>query len=168
MIRKYKYGKLSLTTRITGGITLLKKMLTAFMLVTFVFAPVAEHAFVGTSHEVSAKSYRSGKKSFNSNNNQSNFNQNKSTVNKQKSTTNSNAKATKTNSFNKGGFMKSMMLGGIAGLLFGGLLANMGAMGSVLGLLLNVLAILLIVALIKKIFTRSNRPRKEVDGTWRQ
>jgi hypothetical protein len=44
----------------------------------------------------------------------------------------------------------------------------MGAMGSVLGLLLNVLAILLIIALIKKIFTRSNRPRKEVDGTWRK
>lgn len=112
---------------------MLKKLLTVFMLVTFVFAPIAEHTFVGTSHEVSAKSYRSGKKSFNSNNNQSNFNQNKSTVNKQKSSINSNAKTTKTNSFNKGSFMKSMMLGGIAGLLFGSLLANMGAMGSILG-----------------------------------
>ncbi len=136
------------------------------MLLTFVAAPIAESTFVNTSHEVSAKSYRSGKKSFNSNsgtnsNNPSSFNQKKST--------NSNAATTKTNSFNKGSFAKSMLMGGIAGLLFGSLLANMGMMGSVLGLLINVLVIVLIIGLIKKIFTRNNhnnRPRKEVNGPW--
>jgi len=64
-----------------------------------------------------------------------------------------------------------MLLGGVAGLLFGSLLANMGMMGSVLGLLINVLVIVLIIGLIKKIFfTRNNnnhnRPRKEVNGPW--
>ena len=147
--------------------SLASKILASFMLLTFVFAPIAESTFVNTSHEVSAKSYRSGKKSFNSNsgtnsNTPSTFNQN------QKKSTTSNAQTTKTNSFNKGSFAKSMMLGGIAGLLFGSLLANMGMMGSVLGLLINVLMIVLIIGLIKKIFTRNknNRPRKEVNGPW--
>ena len=151
-----------------GKKSFVTKILAAFMLLTFVAAPIAESTFVNTSHEVSAKSYRSGKKSFNSNtgtnsNNSATFNQKKSTT--------SNAQASKPNSFNKGSFAKSMLLGGVAGLLFGSLLANMGMMGSVLGLLINVLVIVLIIGLIKKIFfTRNNnnhnRPRKEVNGPW--
>lgn|GEM_PF-1180291 len=143
------------------------KILASFMLLTFVFAPIAESTFVNTSHEVSAKSYRSGKKSFNSN---TGTNSNNSTMFNQKKSTTNNAQTTKPNSFNKGSFAKSMLLGGVAGLLFGSLLANMGMMGSVLGLLINVLVIVLIIGLIKKIFTRNNnnhnRPRKEVNGPW--
>ena len=151
-----------------GKKSFVTKILASFMLLTFVAAPIAESTFVNTSHEVSAKSYRSGKKSFNSNtgtnsNNSATFNQKKSTT--------SNVQASKPNSFNKGSFAKSMLLGGVAGLLFGSLLANMGMMGSVLGLLINVLVIVLIIGLIKKIFfTRNNnnhnRPRKEVNGPW--
>ncbi len=149
--------------------SLATKILASFMLLTFVFAPIAESTFVNTSHEVSAKSYRSGKKSFNSN---SGSNKNNSSIFNQKKSTTSNAKTTKTNSFNKGSFAKSMLLGGVAGLLFGSLLANMGMMGSVLGLLVNVLVIILIIGLIKRIFfsrnnnNNHNRPRKEVNGPW--
>lgn len=149
---------------------MLKKILTAFLLLTFVFAPIAENVFQGPNHEVSAKSYRSGKKSFNTNSNTNNNSmfQKKSNVNKKSTATNSGAK--KTNSFNKGGFMKSMLLGGMAGLLFGSLLANMGALGSVFGLVINILFIVLLVGIIKKLFTRNNnnRPRKEVNETWRR
>src|SRR5690606_41631811 len=40
--------------------------------------------------------------------------------------------------FGGSSFMKGMMLGGLAGLLFGGMFANMGAFGEIFGLLINI------------------------------
>lgn len=63
--------------------------------------------------------------------------------------------------FGGSGFMKGMMIGGLAGLLFGGMFGNMGAFGEILGLLVNVAAIVAIFMIIIAAFTyvrRKNTP----------
>lgn len=56
--------------------------------------------------------------------------------------------------FSGGGFMRSMMIGGIAGFLFGSMFAGMGAFGQILGFMVNALFILLIVVLIMNLIRR--------------
>lgn len=48
--------------------------------------------------------------------------------------------------------MKGLMIGGLAGLLFGGMFANMGFMGEIFGLMINLLAIFAIIMLIRVAF----------------
>ena len=54
--------------------------------------------------------------------------------------------------FSGGSLAKGLMIGGLAGLLFGGMFANMGAFGDFLGLLVNVLAIYILFVAIRGIF----------------
>ncbi|QKS46562.1 hypothetical protein HUB94_14555 [Paenibacillus cellulosilyticus] len=51
--------------------------------------------------------------------------------------------------FSGGSFMKGLMIGGIAGLLFGGLFSNMGFLGNLIGLLMNIMAIVALIALVR-------------------
>ena len=53
------------------------------------------------------------------------------------------------------------MIGGLAGLLFGSLFANMGILGSILGLFVNILGIIILIAVIRKIFTFFKDKRKK-------
>lgn len=98
-------------------------------------------------------------------NNQSNFQQ------KQKQET-PNTHATKQQNAPKGGLfsgglMKGLMLGGLAGLLFGSLLANMGMLGSLLGLMINLAAIYVLFVVIRKVFSALTKmKRKEDTGPW--
>lgn len=64
-----------------------------------------------------------------------------------------------------GGLMKGLFIGGLAGLLFGGLFANMGMLGSILGFAINAIAIILIVVIIKKIFDlmKAKKKKEEVN-----
>ena len=61
-----------------------------------------------------------------------------------------------------GSFMKGLMIGGLAGLLFGGLFANMGFLGELLGLMINVLAIYFLFVLIRSVYRyfRDRRPQR--------
>lgn len=67
--------------------------------------------------------------------------------------------------FSGGSFMKGMMIGGLAGMLFGGFFGGMGAFGNLLGFAVNLLAIYLIVMLVLSFFRRRsqrrNRPGQE-------
>lgn len=54
--------------------------------------------------------------------------------------------------FSGGSFMKGLMIGGLAGLLFGGLFANMGFLGNLIGLLINVMAIFALISIIRAAF----------------
>ena len=58
--------------------------------------------------------------------------------------------------------MRGLMIGGLAGMLFGGLFANMGFMGNILGLFVNLIAIFVVIALIRKIYTmfKNNKEQK--------
>lgn len=115
-------------------------------------------AFQDHGTTVEAKKYKSGKKSFNpgnsginSNNNNSLFQSNK------KDSTSVNHSNTKQNTNNKGGMMSGDLM---KGLMLGRLLGNMGILGSLLGLLVNGLAIIFLIANIVKIYSYFKKKRK--------
>jgi len=56
--------------------------------------------------------------------------------------------------FGAGGLMRGLMLGGLAGLMFGGLLSGLGAFGSILGLLINGLALVLLFVFIRNMYRK--------------
>ncbi|MDM5188902.1 hypothetical protein QUF99_16725 [Bacillus sp. DX4.1] len=133
-------------------------VLTAFMVV------FAAGSFVFTDN-VAAKSYKSGKKSFTPSSGQNskvNLNKKDSNVNAKKTTPDSKTKATNTApKSNKGSFMKGLLLGGLGGLLMGSLFANMGALGSVLAFMVNMLLMAGIVMLAVRAFKYFKNQRKK-------
>lgn len=145
----------------------MKKLVAALLTVTLVFSTVGNLVFQDEETTAEAKSYKSGKKSFNTNTDtKSNIQkkQDDSTTATSKSTTNTTNKG----GFMSGGLMKGLFVGGIAGLLFGSMFANMGMLGSILGFAINAAAIILIVVVIKKIFDIFKaKKNKEEANQWR-
>jgi predicted lipid-binding transport protein (Tim44 family) len=145
----------------------MKKLLSALIALTIVMSSIGSVILNDHSTTVEAKGYKSGKKNFNPS--QNNFTKPK--VDKKQEENNSFNKSSKTTStkggFFSGGLMRGLFVGGIAGLLFGSLFANMGILGSVLGFLINMLAIIFIVSMIRKIFSllKTNR-EKEKANPW--
>lgn len=88
--------------------------------------------------------------------------------NVQKSNTTSNNKSSATTTgtganrgfFSGGGFMKGLMIGGLAGMLFGGLFSGMGAFGNLLGLAVNLFAIYIVIVLALSLYRRFKGPRQ--------
>ncbi|WP_338472228.1 hypothetical protein R4Z10_05650 [Niallia sp. XMNu-256] len=146
----------------------MKKILTAVLTAVLLFTPVGSVVFQDQPTTVEAKGYKSVKRGFNNNNNSSTNNNNSFFQKKQDNSTNTNkSAATKKNGgFFSGGLMKGLMLGGLAGLLFGGLFANMGFLGQILGLFINVLAIIFVIALIRRIFQFFKKKKKEEANPW--
>ncbi len=62
--------------------------------------------------------------------------------------------------------MKGLMLGGLAGLLFGSLFSGMGILGNILGLLINFAAIAVIVMLVVKIFNMFKDKKTQRTGSY--
>jgi predicted lipid-binding transport protein (Tim44 family) len=90
------------------------------------------------------------------------------TVNRSDSGTTSGTKAganptgtagTQRGSFGGGSFLKGLMIGGLAGFLFGSLFAHMGFLGELLGLMINLLAIYFLFVLVRAAY-RYFRDRK--------
>jgi hypothetical protein len=65
--------------------------------------------------------------------------------------------------FGGGSFMKGLMVGGLAGLLFGSLFAGMGFLGELLGLMINVLAIYFLFVIVRNVYRyfRDRKPPRE-------
>lgn len=64
--------------------------------------------------------------------------------------------------FSGGSFMRGMMIGGFAGLLFGGLFGGMGFFGNLLGLAVNLFVIYLIVIAVMALYRRfKKQPRHD-------
>ncbi len=86
--------------------------------------------------------------------------------NVQKSNTTSNNKSSAATPganrgfFSGGSFMKGLMIGGLAGMLFGGLFSGMGAFGNLLGLAGNLFAIYFVIVAIMAIYRRFKGPRQ--------
>lgn len=150
----------------------MKKLSAILLAFTLVFSSVGTTLlFANDAQTVEAKSYKSGKKGFNNTNTNTNSNIQKNnddaTTAKQNNTT-TKRDTTKSATSNKGGLMKGLMLGGLAGLLFGSLFGGMGILGSILGLLVNILAIGAIVLFLVKIYQLIKRKKeKEVTETWK-
>lgn len=144
----------------------MKKILTALITATLLFSPIGNAIFQDHTITVEAKSYKSGKKGFNFNSNKSNTNNNSLFQNNKNNSSKSKANTNKNGGLMSGGLMKGLMLGGLAGLLFGGLLGNLGMLGSLLGFAVNILAIVILFAIVRKIFTffTKKKMRKETYG----
>ncbi|MEF3310919.1 hypothetical protein PV433_18745 [Paenibacillus sp. GYB004] len=93
--------------------------------------------------------YKSGNKSYSPTDNATKTDPGKSTTNP---TTPATTGAAKPGLFGGGGFMKGLMIGGLAGMLFGGLFGGMGFLGNILGLLINVMAIVALIVLIRYVY----------------
>ncbi len=162
-------------TNSRGQKFMLKKVLAACVTLTIMFSPIGGALVQDSSTIVSAKGYKSGKRSFDSGNsnqpsmfkNNNNTNSN-SSVNQKNNTTN-NSKSTNAASTNRGGLMKGLLFGGLAGLLFGSMLGNLGALGPVIGFLINALAIVALILIVIRLFQsikRNKRKEQEVNS-WR-
>nr|WP_295970067.1 hypothetical protein [uncultured Bacillus sp.] len=146
----------------------MKKLIAALFSAVLILSPVGNVLISDESTTAVAKSYKSGKKSFNTGQNRSD-----STINFQKKDHTTNSKVQKSTKHKSGGFfsgglMKGLMLGGLAGLLFGSLFANMGILGSILGLMVNVVGIIILIAIIQRIFSFfKSKKKKEATHPWR-
>ncbi|EGQ26326.1 hypothetical protein ABZ756_10570 [Mammaliicoccus sciuri] len=143
----------------------MKKLAAFFLAATLILSPIGNIVF---QDEITAEArgYKSGKKSFSTPNRV----QPNKAEKKQDNTNQSNNKAAASKKPGTGGgLMKGLMLGGLAGLLFGSLFANMGMLGSILGLMINVLAIVFIIFMVRKIFAifkEKERKRNEEMNQW--
>lgn len=136
-----------------------KKLLIFFVAFAFIFAP---SGFIGVDEASAAKSYKSGKKSFNTNNSDSVTN---SSTNKQgtTSTPQTPAKSPSVAKPSTGGFMKGLLLGGLAGLLLGSMLDDLGFLGTLLALFVNILAVVGIFMIVRKLYLHFANERKKKD-----
>lgn len=144
----------------------MKKLVAALFAMTLLFSSVGTFLPFDDSMTAEAKGYKSGKKGFNKSNNNTNTNIQK----KDQNTTTKNQSPAAKNTANKsGGLMKGLMMGGLAGLLFGSLFGGMGFLGSILGLLVNVGAILLVVFLAAKIWSMVTKKKRDEEEAkqWR-
>ncbi|GIP20554.1 hypothetical protein [Paenibacillus sp. J22TS3] len=128
---------------------MMKKLMLVVMAFTLFFAFTAPHA-------VDAKrsgGFKSGTRSYTNTPKKSNdYNSTKSS----NTTTGQNAKR---GFFSGGGFMKGLMIGGLAGMLFGGMFSNMGFLGNIFGLLINLLAIYVVVMIGIALYRKFRKPR---------
>lgn len=130
-----------------------KKLMLALMCFTLIFA-VSGTVIPGHADAAAyLKTYKSPKGSFK----QPTTKQPTDNVTKTQPDTTTKTPAATTPTTNRGffggGFAKGLFLGGMAGLLFGGLFGNMGFLGSILGLFVNILTIVVLIMLVRKVVT---------------
>lgn len=124
----------------------MKKIISVFVAAMLLFAtPVGDFLVQEQIQTVEAKSFKRGGSpktgitNFQKKQNRSTYKNNTATKPKNR------------------GFMRGLITGGLAGLLFGSLIAKWGIIGSLFGLLINVGAILVVVWLVVKLFRKMNR-----------
>lgn len=150
---------------------MLKKVLASLLAFTLIFSPTVGSIVFQDDGMVEAKRKSSGKQNFqpNKNKQQTNVQKNKTQQQKkqeqQKNKQNQQQQQKKT-----GGVMGALLFGGLAGLLFGSLLGGMGALAPILGAIINIVAIIIVIGLIRKLlvwlFTDKNKKKKEDDERW--
>ncbi|RED60332.1 hypothetical protein [Cohnella lupini] len=103
------------------------------------------------------RSFSSGKKSFSQTPAKSDSGISKSsTTNKSSSTSGTTANR---GFFGGGSFMKGMMIGGLAGLMFGGMFGS-GIFGNMMGFLLNAVALIVLFMIARGIYDAFRRRRQ--------
>jgi predicted lipid-binding transport protein (Tim44 family) len=109
------------------------------------------------SADARPRSFSSGKKSFSNtpSKSQSGVSSNSTT---NKSSASSAGTSTNRGLFGGGSFMKGMMIGGLAGMLFGGMFGS-GVFGNMMGLLINVIALFVLFAVFRGIYDAIKRRR---------
>ncbi|MBD8497521.1 MULTISPECIES: hypothetical protein [Paenibacillus] len=137
----------------------MRKLMAAFMAITLLFAVTAPG--IVDAKKRSGGGFSSGVKKYNpapTKNDSGVSSTNKANQPTNKATTTTPPKTSKP-SFG-GSFLKGMMIGGLAGMLFGGLFGDMGMLGNILGLMVNVFAIVLLFMVASIIFRKWRDSRK--------
>ncbi|MFC5403717.1 hypothetical protein [Cohnella soli] len=111
------------------------------------------------SVDAKPRSFSSGKKSFNKTPAQSHDSISKSSTTN-KSSASATGNTTKKGFFSGGSFMKGMMIGGLAGLLFGGMFGT-GFFASMLGFLVNALALVVLISVALAVYNAFKRRRQQ-------
>lgn len=142
----------------------MKKLWMLLIAFALVLAPQAG----GYDHVDAKKSYSSGKKSFNSTSTPKSDSHVNANTTKSSQTTKS-VKSPSVSTPSKGGFMKGLLFGGLAGLLFGSLLGSLGSLGGIIGLLINLIAIYVLFSLVRNIYRAYKTARKHRDAqAWKR
>lgn len=115
-----------------------------------------------------AKGYKSGKKSFSPT--QSNHQINSTPTKPDAGSSVLPSSKPMTSTPGSGGFMKGLLYGGLAGLLFGSLFGNLGFLGAILGFLVNLLAVIAVVAIVIRLYTfiKDQRRKREFHNAWKR
>lgn len=133
-----------------------KKLLLVFSL----FAFTAAATVPADSADAARKSFSSGKKSYSQTPKKAPQDNVSKSTGGTKSSAGSTAGTTQKRGFFSGGsLLKGFMIGGIAGLLFGSIFSGMGGFGDFLGLIVNVLAIIVLISLIRAVVNAFRRNR---------
>lgn len=147
----------------------MKKFLSVFIAIALVFSVTAAPTVIDAAKR---GGFSSGVKKYNttpnkSSNSTNSTNQSNSNMNSSTKTPNNTATTQNRGFFSGGSLMKGLMIGGLAGMLFGGMFANMGFLGNVLGLLINVAAIFVIIMLVSAIVRKIRNRQKPANTTGR-
>jgi len=125
-----------------------------FALVAAVAAPLLGDA------DARARSFRSPSKSFTKTPAKSQSSVNNGSTTSKSSATGSAATTANRGFFSGGSFLKGMMIGGLAGMLFGGVFGGMGFMGNILGFMINLIAIFALFAIVRAVLDAFRRKRE--------
>lgn len=137
----------------------MKKIIKLVLCLSLAFGVTATVLPVQTEAASYAKAYRSPKGSYKAPAPKSNTGVNKTTPDSNTKAPGTAASTTPKRSFFGGGFARGLFLGGLAGLMFGGLFGNMGFLGQMLGLFVNVFAILAVIMAVRSLISYFRRKR---------
>jgi predicted lipid-binding transport protein (Tim44 family) len=137
----------------------MRKVIKLVLCLSLVFSVTATVLPVQTEAASYAKAYRSPKGSYKAPAPKSNTGAKKTTPDSNTKAPGAAASTTPKRSFFGGGFARGLFLGGIAGLMFGGLFGNMGFLGQMLGLFVNVFAILAVIMAVRSLISYFRRKR---------
>ncbi|CAM3167820.1 hypothetical protein [Sporolactobacillus spathodeae] len=144
----------------------MKKLMAAFLALTLILTPAGNFLSAPQQQKADAKGYRTGVRSFHSTTRTgtNSFFKNKTIQRTERQAT--------TRSFGNsfgGSFMRGMIFGGLSGLLFGSMFSHFGGFGMMAGFLINFLAILAIIALVRYLFVSfTGRRRAEDNDKWKR
>ena len=141
----------------------MKKVLMVFMAFTLFFASL------GVASDADARrgggGFKSQPKSYTTTPNRADNNSGSVNSTNRSGANNSSTAGTtgKRGFFSGGSFFTGLMVGGLAGMLFGGMFANMGFMGDFLGLLVNLAAIYILFIAARGIYRMIRQRKKPAD-----
>jgi predicted lipid-binding transport protein (Tim44 family) len=137
----------------------MKKIIKLVLCLSLAFGVTATVLPIQTEAATFAKAYKSPKGSYKAPATKSNSGVNKTTPDSNTKAPGTAASTTPKRSFFGGGFARGLFLGGLAGMMFGGLFGNMGFMGQMLGLFVNVIAIVAVIMAIRWIISYFRKRR---------
>lgn len=138
----------------------MKKMLMVFVAFTLFFT-----LFSGFANDADARrggGFKSTPKSYTTTPKKS-TDSNSSTMNSTNRTNNTTGSTANRGFFSGGSFFKGLMIGGLAGMLFGGMFGNMGMFGDILGLIINLFAIYILFIAARGIYRMIRQRKKPAD-----